>query len=254
MFTGYRGGLEAPVNEGEIRRNREIMENVERATRTLIDTIFSQDQDIDRENLMHQIQEIVLQKALFLDAQAQFDQSRQSGNANNEMQNLFGERYTEILTKRDQLQKKWHEMDDSDEKRDVCGLIFVDVKCLSDAYRAILSDDMQLFGRSWELCKSNSDQSWRRFLDLSCLIGSRNIAEFIMQEKKDVLTQKDYGYILSYISLSSDHKWTIDFAEEMKRKNMEMPDCIYQFCDDLDLVDEIVSVFKPDHTIKIGKR
>jgi hypothetical protein len=130
-------------------------------------------------------------------------------------------------------------MDDSYEKRDMSNLLFTDLSMLGIVNLAILADNLEVYkNHGWQ-----EGKYWRQHLDLASLLGSRNIGEFIIDNKKAVFLKEDYEQILGYISLSFNNAWTIDFSRSMKQDHMTMPDSIYTLCDDYDLLQEIKRIF-----------
>ncbi len=200
----------------------------------------------ERAEVEAKMREILLQKILSPRGQRHLENSKKQEPSDDEVKKILGASYQAVVEKREKLRDKWLEMDDSEERRDLSGLLFSDMRLLSSLYLAILSDSMELFVSQWK----PDDPSWRKLLDISCLAGSKNIAEFVINEKKDFLTDEDYGFFLGYISVSFEHDWAIDFAEKMKEKNMEMPEHVYTLCSDLDLINEIKSVFNPKNRLK----
>ena len=145
----------------------------------------------------------------------------------------------EAIRKREALQNKWREMEDSYEKRDVSALLFADSSMLGIVDLAILNDNIEVYlDNGWKQGKF-----WRQHLDLASLLGSKNIGEFILDSKKDLVTKDDYERILGYISLSFNKEWTIGFAKKMEKNGMRIPDSIYAFCDDYDLLQDVKEAF-----------
>ncbi len=236
MFSKYRTGLESSTDEQAVRNRQAVVENVEQAVHTLIDTVFPQDKNVDRASLGRQIQGIILQEALLSDARTQSDRNKQSDD---QVQKLFGPKYKEILEKIAKLQEKWREADDSEEKRDMCNLLFTDCSMLGKSGLSILADNLTMYKEhGWE-----EGKYWKRHLDLAALSGSREIGDFIIENKNAIFTNQDYEYVLGYIASSFNGEWAIDFAKKMKEKGILMPDSIYSFCDDFDLTQNIETVF-----------
>lgn len=154
----------------------------------------------------------------------------------------------EIQKKIAALQEKWASMEDSYEKRDMSTLLFTDFSMLGEIDFAILTDNIQLYTRYY-----NEEQShWRRHLDLAALCGSENVGEFIIDQKNDVLNSKDYGIILGYISSSLNHSWARNFSKKISTINDIMPDSVYFFCDDYDLIEDIKKSFTvPPASLKV---
>lgn len=145
----------------------------------------------------------------------------------------------EILQKREALQEKWRDMEDSYERRDMSNLLFTDLSMLGIVDLAILADNIEVYkSQGWK-----EGKYWRQHLDLASLSGSRNIGEFIIDSKKEFLVKDDYEQILGYITLSFNSCWAIDFSSKMKKDNMTMPDNIYTLCDDYDLLQDIKKIF-----------
>ena len=183
---------------------------------------------------------LIMQQILLSNLKTQRDTSGNTQNSHDKVKNILGSpRYSEVLAKRAMLQAKWESMDDSEEKRDISGLIFVDMQFLSNANLAILADDRELFVNAWAAEKA----SWGQLLELSCLAGARSIAEWIIEQQQSSLEVTDYENILGCISLSSNAEWTLDFARKMRSLDMTMPVSFYGICDDFDLTTQIRDVF-----------
>lgn len=145
----------------------------------------------------------------------------------------------EMLKKREALQEKWRDMDDSYEKRDMSTLLFTDFSMLGQIDFALLTDNVEMYKKYY----GDEESHWRRHLDLAALCGSKDVGEFIINQKMDILNNQDYGAILGYISSSFNYEWARDFSEKISSTSSTMPDSVYFFCDDYDLIEDIKKSF-----------
>ena len=146
------------------------------------------------------------------------------------------------------LQAKWESKGDSEQKRKISDLIFVDFSTLGKANLAILDDNLAAYKEEW----GREESRWGRNLELACLAGSRDIGEFIISQKEINLSAESWGVMLSYVSTSGNNAWTEACANRMHEKGMSMPQEFCSFCDDFALIDKVSNIFaekekpKPD--------
>jgi len=138
-----------------------------------------------------------------------------------------------------QLQAKWELKDDSEQKRKISDLIFVDFSTLGKASLAILDDNISAYKEEWK----KEELRWGRSLELACLAGSRNIGEFIISQKEINISVEGWGTVLSYISTSGNNDWAVECAKRMNEKGMDMPQEFCSYCEDFELIDQISDIF-----------
>ena len=204
-----------------------IQKDLNLALDPLIQKYMSKMKEEEKINFLIELKELFCKKVL-LDV-------RNNQNINNN-----AGKTEEIIERKKALIDKWKPMDDLEEGRRVLGIYGVQEQLLASNYSSMLIDDLEIFKKTWEKSQNN----WKSMLEMSCLLGSRKIGNFIFENKAENLSEKDYGGLLSYIALSSNEDWAYEFAKQMKERSYNFPDSIYNYSIDLGFVQDIQKVFE----------
>lgn len=143
--------------------------------------------------------------------------------------------------KKSMLKKKWEEIakygiGDCHEVRIISPILF---RKLTPINVAIIADNLQYFKEKYV----TSPEVNKEKLEIACLCGSENIANFLLKPVKKPISY--YSFMLPYVAASMNEKWIEKIALEMKQKNIPMPDNIYNFSD-IKTINMIKNIFNDD--------
>lgn len=167
-----------------------------------------------------------------------------------EMNLAIGQNFTEFSDKLNALQnewKKWIEKGDSIELRLISPILFQKTTPIN---LSIIADNLQYFKENY---KKSYENNLEKALQIASLCGSQAIAEYLLKELKVDFADKKYDFVLSYASASLNDEWTLNLANTMKNVEKDLPSEVYLFCHDIDLLDNIKSIFNETKKDKVKK-
>ena len=143
------------------------------------------------------------------------------------------------------LKDKWHQLNDSDEKRLACSLIF---RKLSPINTAIIADSLTFFKANYE--KAFLDDLGKPLL-WACLCGSQKIADFLLEKLNRSYTSDED--VLVYASASNNLRWVEEIGRAVYEANAdkEMPDIF--LCTEFEMRAALHKIFFPSSAAEIER-
>ena len=149
-----------------------------------------------------------------------------------------------FLIKYNSLRTKWlkwiETMGDSNEGRLISTTLFQKATPINFS---IISDNLQYFETHYPKDQGNEKNLYKA-LKVACLLGSREIGEFLLNKLEINFTSQDNDFVFSYACASTNKDWVMDLARKMKEAGREIPNGVYLFCNDTDLLETIKKIFK----------
>lgn len=108
---------------------------------------------------------------------------------------------------------------------------------------AIISDNLEYFKQYVDPSKDSLYKS----LQLACLCGSQKIGESLLETLKINLADEDNDFILSYVSSSMNHNWSIKLAKKIREVSSEIPRGVYLFCHNAKTLSDIKKIFDTEN-------
>lgn len=110
-------------------------------------------------------------------------------------------------------------------------------------HMAIVADNLEYFRGQYE---QELEGNYELALAEASLCGSRDVAEFLLQQLKSSFIADNHSDLLVYVAASNNTDWAIDIAREMAQAHITMPTTMYSIVD-YKTIDNIISVFKNDN-------
>ena len=132
------------------------------------------------------------------------------------------------------LKNRWFTETDSRERRLINPLIY---QYSTPLHQAIVADNISFF------TKNHNKAELRNYLDIACLCGSKNIADFLLTQLKVEYSTPGYELLLGYIASSMNGGWAIEAADHMAKKGTVMPKNVYGLASNDHVIDEILKIF-----------
>lgn len=162
-----------------------------------------------------------------------------------ELEKAIGLDKTRFLAKIRAMQEKWSSLakkDEYEETRIIAPYIFNKTK-RTPVNTSILSDNLVYFKENYT--KEYGDRDLVKLLEIACLSGSKNVADFLLTRLGKTYTSEDYQFVLSYAAASPNVEWAKEIASIMAKEGLKIPDDISSLTVSLELVKEIREIFQP---------
>lgn len=142
------------------------------------------------------------------------------------------------------LKNRWSGKEDGTAERVICPVLYLHTSSLN---QSIIVDNLSYFEKNYIKEKMNSNE----LLAIACLCGSRQIAEFLLNELKQNYLSQKYEFILGYVTASPNLEWAKEIARILSEACRPMPNDVFRLAN-FDTVEVLEKIFMSKKPTKIS--